>query len=70
LSAFEDDEIRAEAGRVVEAARRGLLAFGYEADLPLLQRMLETRRTPAHALRERFMLTGSLFSRQQFATIP
>jgi hypothetical protein len=54
ISGFCDNGIHEEASRVVEAARRALAADGYQADLPLVTRMLATRRTPAHAVRERF----------------
>jgi len=61
LRGFEDNEIHCEAARVVAAARQALRVSGRGADLPLLEEMLAARRTPAHAIRERFEATGLLF---------
>lgn len=61
IRGFADDEIHGQAGRAVAAAQKSLRASGFDADLPLLDEMLRTRRTPAHAMRERFMETGLLF---------
>ena len=55
LTGFEDDRIR-------EGATAVLAASGSRHGFPLLREMLATRRTPAHAMRERFAQTGSLFA--------
>jgi hypothetical protein len=61
LSGFDDRQVREGAARVVEVAREAL-ARAREADgLPLLEGMLEVRRTPAHGMRERFLAGGPLF---------
>ncbi len=59
---FDDDRVRAEAARVVATAQDALRAAGEDDALPLLAEIIETRRTPAHAMRERFLRTGSFFA--------
>lgn len=59
VAGFDDEHVHREAESVVAAAREALRAAGIERDLPLLQHMLETRRTPAHSIREQFMRTAS-----------
>lgn len=54
LTGFEDDAIR-------EGAAAVLAASGSRHSFPLLREMLATRRTPAHAMRERFLRTGLPF---------
>jgi len=58
LSGFEDDAVHEAARRIVGLARAALRANGWAEDFPLLEEMLTARRTPAHALRERFERTG------------
>jgi hypothetical protein len=58
---FDEDEVREEAARIVAVARDALRARGSGECFPLLEEMLATRRTPAHAMRERFGSTGALF---------
>jgi hypothetical protein len=64
LCGFEDDVVHEETGRIVGLARAALRANGCARDFPLLEDMLATRRTPAHALRERFQRFGFLVQRQ------
>jgi hypothetical protein len=59
FSGFAEDEIHDQAAMVVAAAQKSLHAGGYGGDLPLIREMLATRRTPAHAMRERFAQFGS-----------
>jgi hypothetical protein len=60
-SGFDDEEVHREAARIVAVARRTARVLGYGQDFPLLEDMLATRRTPAHAMRERFQRAGTLF---------
>lgn len=55
LTGFDDEGIR-------EGAAAVLAASGSRHDFPLLEEMLATRRTPAHAMRERFRRTGRMFA--------
>jgi hypothetical protein len=64
LSGFDDDDVHREAGSILAAARSSLQAAGYATGLPLLERMLALRRTPAHLMREQFMRSGSFFGSQ------
>jgi hypothetical protein len=61
LAGFDSDEVRREAARLVALARDVLKRNGCHAELPMLEDMLATRQTPAHAMRERFARTGSFF---------
>jgi hypothetical protein len=60
LTGFDEPAVREGAARVVAVASEALLARGHSAAFPLLEDMLRTRRTPAHAMRERFVRTGCL----------
>ena len=62
LSAFEDAALRDESARITAAAQTALRAHGLRDELPLLEDMLTTRRTPAHAMRDHFARTGTLFA--------
>lgn len=61
LSGLGEERVHAEAARTVAAAKQALAAAGYPSALPRIEEMLATRRTPAHALRERFIRSGALF---------
>jgi hypothetical protein len=63
VSGFEEDAVHAEAGRLVRVARASLRSFGRPQDFPLLDAMLATRRTPAHAMRESFLTRGLFLNR-------
>jgi hypothetical protein len=54
LSGFDDGEVHSQAARIVAAAQEALEAHGWSPDLPQLEEMLATRRTPAHASRAAF----------------
>jgi hypothetical protein len=58
VSGFDDDAVHEEARRIVSLVRGALRSNGYKQNFPLLEEMLETRQTPAHAMRERFNRTG------------
>jgi gamma-glutamyl:cysteine ligase YbdK (ATP-grasp superfamily) len=58
---LDDGQVRREAARALDAAREALDAAGEASALPLIEEMLETRRTPAHAMREEFLRTGALY---------
>ena len=60
---FDDDEFREGAGKVLAVSRHSLKAAGYRSEFPLIEEMLALRRTPAHAMRESFLKTGSVFAR-------
>ena len=62
LHGLEDARIHTQAARVVAVARETLAAQGYAARFALLEAMLETRRSPAHALRESFARTGCFYA--------
>ena len=59
LTGFDDDDVHEMAVGIVAVAQASLAADGYPNDVPLLQDMLATRRTPAHRRREAFLRTGS-----------
>jgi hypothetical protein len=59
---FDDDAVRDEAAKLVNTARQALRHTGVRCQFPLLEEMLARRRTPAHAMRETFMRTGSALS--------
>lgn len=61
LNGLEDEFVRRESERALAAARQALREGGFESALPRIEAMLADRRTPAHALRERFLRTGALF---------
>jgi hypothetical protein len=63
VSGFNDDDVQREAARLVAVARAALRQRGQTEEFPLLEDMLATRRTPAHAMRECFARTGCLFER-------
>lgn len=65
LCGFDDLSVHEAAARLVTLARGGLRARGYRMEFPLLEEMLATRRTPAHAMLERFERSGSLFGAHQ-----
>jgi hypothetical protein len=60
LTGFDDDGAHREAARLVAVARAALRQRGCHEAFVLLEDMLATRRTPAHAMRERFGRTGSI----------
>lgn len=62
LAAFDDEAVRDGAASLLSAARAALRDRGFPCDLPLLEAMLAARRTPAHAMREHFARTGTLFT--------
>ncbi len=49
LTGFDDNAVHREAAKIVAVATSALRSAGSRADLPLLEAMLATRRTPAHA---------------------
>ena len=60
LAGFDDPDVRAGAGRVLDAADRAL-AGSLDVDLLApLRSMLERRRTPAHDLIDSFRRTGEI----------
>lgn len=61
ITGFDDDEVHEEAASIVRFARAALRERGFEHELPLMETMLATRRTLAHAMREHFERNGSLF---------
>jgi hypothetical protein len=58
---FDDPEVLGEAQRIVGIAADALRDSGQGAAFPLLEGMLATRRTPAHAMRDAFARTGAFF---------
>jgi hypothetical protein len=60
LAGLDEPAIHSQAAHLVAIAGETLAAHGCPAHFPLLRRMLETRQTPAHAMRERFTRTGRL----------
>lgn len=61
LSGLDDESVHSESARIVAAAREALKASGFDSGLPRIEALLAARRTPAHAMRERFIRTGELF---------
>jgi hypothetical protein len=57
---FDDPDIRAGAGRILDAADRALAGSLDGGVLRSLRDMLERRRTPAHDLIDTFRRTGSI----------
>jgi hypothetical protein len=58
VSGFDDAAVHEEARRIVSLAQGALRSKGCGQNFLLLEEMLDTRQTPAHAMRERFKRTG------------
>jgi hypothetical protein len=62
VTGFDDGDVHREAARLLAVARRTLRQRGERKEFPLMAEMLATRRTPAHALRDHFVRTGSFLA--------